>query len=142
MSLRAPQNAGEAKFQYCNYGYDRNKYTSFDDCMKNYKPGVMSEFQTIGGIVICGDGTKALPPFSHCEDVNGVNTMVKVDLSKPSQYCPDCGTHGGSVIPKTPAPAPMLPSGEQAVATNNDNTQKYILYAILGLFAYTILIKK
>lgn len=36
MSLRAPQNAAEAKFQYCNYGYDKTKYSSFGDCMKRH----------------------------------------------------------------------------------------------------------
>jgi hypothetical protein len=37
MSLRAPQNAAEAKFQYCNYGYDKSKYSSFEDCMKRHE---------------------------------------------------------------------------------------------------------
>ena len=36
MSLFAPRNEGEAKFQYCNYGYDKSKYTSFEDCMAKY----------------------------------------------------------------------------------------------------------
>jgi hypothetical protein len=36
MSLYAPRTKEQAKFQYCNYGYDKNKYTSFDDCMANY----------------------------------------------------------------------------------------------------------
>ena len=36
MSLIAPRTKEEEKFQYCNYGYDKNKYTSFDDCMANY----------------------------------------------------------------------------------------------------------
>ena len=37
MSLRAPQNAAEAKWQYCNYGYDKSKYSSFEDCMKRHE---------------------------------------------------------------------------------------------------------
>ena len=37
MALRAPQNAAEAKFQYCNYGYDKSKYSSFEDCMKRHE---------------------------------------------------------------------------------------------------------
>jgi hypothetical protein len=36
MSILAPRNAQEAKFQYCNYGYDKSKYTSFEDCMAKY----------------------------------------------------------------------------------------------------------
>ena len=36
MSLFAPTTEGEGKFQYCNYGYDRAKYTSFEDCMARY----------------------------------------------------------------------------------------------------------
>ena len=37
MAERAPQNAAEAKFQYCNYGYDKSKYSSFEDCMKRHE---------------------------------------------------------------------------------------------------------
>ena len=40
MSLRAPQTAAEGKFQYCNYGRNRDKYPTFEDCMKNYMPNV------------------------------------------------------------------------------------------------------
>lgn len=36
MSLFPPRTEGERKFQYCNYGYDRAKYTSFEDCMAKY----------------------------------------------------------------------------------------------------------
>jgi hypothetical protein len=36
MSLFAPRTEGEGKFQYCNYGYDKTKYTSFEDCMAKY----------------------------------------------------------------------------------------------------------
>ena len=34
MSLMAPRTPAEAVFQYCNYGYDPNKYTSGFDCVK------------------------------------------------------------------------------------------------------------
>ena len=30
----APKNCKEAAWQYCTYGYDKTKYSSFDDCMK------------------------------------------------------------------------------------------------------------
>lgn len=36
MSLYAPQTKEEGKFQYCNYGYDKTKFKSFEDCMTNY----------------------------------------------------------------------------------------------------------
>ena len=36
MSLLAPQTKEEGKFQYCNYGYDKTKFKSFEDCMTNY----------------------------------------------------------------------------------------------------------
>lgn len=38
MSLRAPTTFQEARFQYCNYGYDKSKFTSREDCMTNYNP--------------------------------------------------------------------------------------------------------
>ena len=37
MSLQAPQNIAEQKFQYCNYGFDKSKFRDFNDCMANYK---------------------------------------------------------------------------------------------------------
>lgn len=36
MSLHAPLNKAEQKFQYCNYGFDPNKFRDFNDCMANY----------------------------------------------------------------------------------------------------------
>jgi hypothetical protein len=36
MSLFPARNAAEAKWQYCNYGYDHSKFSSFDDCMKRH----------------------------------------------------------------------------------------------------------
>ena len=38
MSLRAATTAEEARFQYCNYGYDKSKYTSREDCLARYNP--------------------------------------------------------------------------------------------------------
>jgi len=132
MSLRAPQNEKEAKFQYCNYGRNRDLYPTFDECMKNYKPEIKNYFPPIDGVVTCGDGTKALPPRQYCADVNGINTSVKRELPIIEDKKNEIPT----------IPAPTLPSGIQAIATNNDNTQKYILYAILGLVVYSVLIKK
>jgi hypothetical protein len=54
MALRAPQNAAEAKFQYCNYGYDKSKYSSFEDCMKRHEskfsPPPVSEVEGLFGV--------------------------------------------------------------------------------------------
>jgi hypothetical protein len=132
MSLRAPQTAAEGKFQYCNYGRNKDKYPTFEDCMKNYMTNVTNDFPPISGVVTCGDGTKALPPFTHCQDINGVNTSVKTNL-------PIIEDKKNEILT---IPAPTLPNGVEAVVTNNDNTQKYILYAILALVAYSVLIKK
>lgn len=33
MSLVAPKNCKESAFQYCNYGYDKTKYSSITDCL-------------------------------------------------------------------------------------------------------------
>lgn len=30
----APKDCKEGAWQYCNYGYDKTKYSSFNDCMK------------------------------------------------------------------------------------------------------------
>ena len=33
MSLRAATTPEESIWQYCNYGYDKTKYTSQEDCI-------------------------------------------------------------------------------------------------------------
>lgn len=33
MSLVAPKNCNESALQYCNYGYDKNEYSSITDCL-------------------------------------------------------------------------------------------------------------
>lgn len=33
MSLMAPNSAPQSAFQYCMYGYDKSKYSSFEDCL-------------------------------------------------------------------------------------------------------------
>jgi len=33
MSLIAATTCGEGVFQYCNYGYDKTKYNSYQECM-------------------------------------------------------------------------------------------------------------
>lgn len=69
-------------------------------------------------------GGNELPAAKNCREANGTY---------------DYNT--GLCVPNTVAPAPILPSGQQAVVTNPDNTQKYILYALLGLVAYKVFIK-
>ena len=138
----------------------------------------------ITGVITCGDGTKALPPAFHCQDVNGVNTSVATGplcpqgtywdgmkcsliIGNPSvptlpngqpaipyggnelPIAINCRNANGTFdyttgmcIPNVPAPAPTLPSGQEAVVTNPDNTQKYLMYGVVGLLAYSILIKK
>lgn len=34
MSLLPPTTCEGAVFQYCNYGYDQSKYTSYDQCLR------------------------------------------------------------------------------------------------------------
>ena len=63
MSLLAPQTKEEGKFQYCNYGYDKTKFKSFDDCMTNYNKVFFTPTTTdltpINKFeVTCKDGTK------------------------------------------------------------------------------------
>lgn len=45
MSLHTPSNKAEEKFQYCNYGFDPNKFRDFNDCMANYDK--VSKSQTL-----------------------------------------------------------------------------------------------
>jgi UDP-N-acetyl-D-mannosaminuronic acid transferase (WecB/TagA/CpsF family) len=34
MSLMAPKSCEEGAFQYCTYGYDKTKYSSYDQCIE------------------------------------------------------------------------------------------------------------
>lgn len=34
MSLFAPKSCNDSVFQYCNYGFDKNTYSSTEDCLK------------------------------------------------------------------------------------------------------------
>jgi hypothetical protein len=90
-----------------------------------------STLPSISGVVICGDGTKALPPNEYCADVNGVNTKV---IRVANQTMPS-----NENLPYTPAP--VLPTGQEAVATNKNNTQYYILYGVLGIAILSLLFK-
>jgi len=60
MSFAAPQTPQEAKTQYCNYGYDKSKYTSTENCIKNYvvpptnaQHNVSYKGAIIGLLVLC-----------------------------------------------------------------------------------------
>lgn len=46
MSLIAPKNCQEVAFQYCNYGYDKNKYNSVTDCLAGENAKCISEKKT------------------------------------------------------------------------------------------------
>ena len=73
MALRAPQNAAEAKFQYCNYGYDKSKYSSFEDCMKRHEskfsPPPPQNKETVQGAPLPNDPSN---PVSEVEGLFGV----------------------------------------------------------------------
>ena len=73
MALRAPQNAAEAKFQYCNYGYDKSKYSSFEDCMKRHEskfsPPSPQNKETMQGAPLPNDLSN---PVSEVEGLFGV----------------------------------------------------------------------
>ena len=73
MALRAPQNAAEAKFQYCNYGYDKSKYSSFEDCMKRHEskfsPPSPQNKETMQGAPLPNNSSN---PVSEVEGLFGV----------------------------------------------------------------------
>lgn len=50
MSLFPPRTQGEAQWQHCNYGYDRSKYNSMEDCMKDIDPSTKDELTDYGKI--------------------------------------------------------------------------------------------
>ena len=79
MALRAPQNAAEAKFQYCNYGYDKSKYSSFADCMKRHEskftPPPPQNKETMQGIPLPKEDPKN--PISEVEGLFGVRLTKK-----------------------------------------------------------------
>jgi hypothetical protein len=78
MALRAPQNAAEAKFQYCNYGYDKSKYSSFEDCMKRHEskfsPPPPKDQKTEGGAILPNDPKN---PVSEVEGLFGIRLTKK-----------------------------------------------------------------
>lgn len=87
MSLLAPQTKEEGKFQYCNYGYDKTKFKSFDDCMTNYNKvfftPTTTDLKPINKFeVTCKDGTKDVsngknPPCTKNGGVMVNNQIVK-----------------------------------------------------------------
>ena len=48
MSLQAATTKGEGHWQYCNYGYDKTKYNSMADCMKDIDPSTKDELTDYG----------------------------------------------------------------------------------------------
>jgi hypothetical protein len=72
MALRAPQNAAEAKLQYCSYGYDKSKYSSFEDCMKRHESKFSpppQDKKTMEGAPLPNDSSN---PVSEVEGLFGV----------------------------------------------------------------------
>ena len=86
----------------------------------------------LSGVVTCGDGTKANPSLKeYCGDVNGINTKLKRELKEELP-----------TAPPDSAPAPTLPSGQEALPTKQNNTQYYILYGVLGVAIIALLMRK
>lgn len=50
MSQFPAKTQGEAQWQHCNYGYDRRKYNSMEDCMKDIDPSTKDELTDYGKI--------------------------------------------------------------------------------------------
>jgi hypothetical protein len=85
MSLRAPQNAAEAKFQYCNYGYDKSKYSSFEDCMKRHESKftpLPSQRESVGE----KDPSGAPLPNDPSNPVSEVEGLFGVRMSKGQKW--------------------------------------------------------
>lgn len=52
----------EAVFQYCNYGYDKTKYTSREDCLdKKTKEDCGTKNTSSEPMITCNDGTQEYP---------------------------------------------------------------------------------
>lgn len=82
MSLMPPTTCQEGVMQYCGYGYDRNLYSSYDDCinkkMKDCPPttSTNSGYNSPNTEVTCSDGTKdvANGDILPCQGHGGVKT--------------------------------------------------------------------
>jgi|TARA_R110000822_G_scaffold64456_1_gene158241 hypothetical protein len=48
MSLMPSTTKGGEQWQHCNYGYDRSKYNSMEDCMKDIDPSTKDELTDYG----------------------------------------------------------------------------------------------
>ena len=78
MSILAPRNAQEAKFQYCNYGYAA-KYKSREDCMANYEKDTQNAIELAKSLLASRDNTTI-------KDEPKPETILGNDLTNPQKW--------------------------------------------------------
>ena len=86
MSLFPSTTKGGEQWQHCNYGYDRSKYNSMEDCMKDIDPSTKDELTDYGKQLQqqTSDEAKNLKDISlrSCEDILNDNTRSPYRLEK------------------------------------------------------------
>jgi len=82
MSLFKPKTAEEGKWQYCNYGFNKDLFTSFDDCMNRYDE-VMSKHRLPEWVQISVDSVAEPQTQADCP----AGTKFKPRGCKPPQKC-------------------------------------------------------
>ena len=84
-----PTNCQEGVMQYCGYGYDKNLYSSYDDCINKKMKECPSTTTTNSGYnnpeVTCNDGTKDVANGDSlpCQEHGGVKADTTAPPSKP-----------------------------------------------------------
>lgn len=87
MSLFKPKTAEEGKWQYCNYGFNKDLFTSFDDCMNRYDE-VMSKRDSFNDQAMAArvfQLSDKLEPQTQADCPEG--TKFKPRGCKPPQKC-------------------------------------------------------
>lgn len=89
MSLKPATSCKEGVWQYCNYGYDKTLYSSYEDCMSKK----MQECPTDEFEVICNDGTKDVsngvvaPCLNHGGEKHGTGLLIaNKDLTSTQKW--------------------------------------------------------
>ena len=148
MSLRAATTAEEARFQYCNYGYDKSKYTSREDCLARYNPSPAVytkpiDAKPIDDLIFNTDACKN-PNSYECvvsKGGGGINPnglYTKLIESKRIDDLPiGGGAAGGMNIPKLPEI-----KNKQVEPAKKNNLPMIIGVVVIGAILYFFYKKK
>jgi hypothetical protein len=80
MSLFPSTTKGEEQWQHCNYGYDRSKYNSMEDCMKDIDPSTKDELTDYGKQLQQQTSDEAKIPF-YKKHSDTIRTIVIIGVA-------------------------------------------------------------